>query len=146
VTHEDVLNNFETQLAEAGFQVCRSGVNPIAYRLVCGGQSAGQVKVWAPLKPKFNEVRDRWRDDVKTCWAKAQDPSAVRDADGGNWREANLLLALFEPYRQDFLDFEDVAEAVTAALRADRLPAPDAHTIRYDFAAIERAARSRGDR
>jgi hypothetical protein len=142
---EEALKRFETQLTDAGFHVRRVGVNPISFCLVCAGQNVGQIKIWAPLKPKFNEVHDRWRDAIKGCWVTAQQESSpVARGDGGHWREVDQLLAHFEPYREDFLDFEDLANAVIAALRADRVRAPDLDTLQYDFSAIERAAKSRG--
>lgn len=54
------------------------------------------------------------------------------------------ILARLAPYRDDFLDFEDPARILIAALREDRLPIPDVESLRHDFYAIERIARSRG--
>jgi hypothetical protein len=145
VTTEETLKRFEVQLVDAGFQFSRSGVNPIVYRLLCRGQCAGQVKVWAPLKVKFNEVRDEWRDEVLSCWAKAQAHPKVASTERDHWGEAKRLFASFEPYKLDFLDFEDLAKAVATALHAEGRPAPDVETMRYDFAAIEKAIGFRGE-
>jgi hypothetical protein len=142
---EEMLKTFEARLVEAGFAVNRTGSNPVSFRLSSGGKNVGQARVWAPLKAKFNEVRDQWRDGVKACWKSAEgDGSGTPGGDGGHWQAVDRLLAQFAPYRRDFLDFEDLASAVIAALRKDRLPAPDIETLRYDFFAIETAARSRG--
>jgi hypothetical protein len=141
---ETHLRDFEARLAAAGLMVRRTGSNPVAFRLTSAGENVGKVNVWAPLNAKFNEVRDRWRDSVRACWIAAQEQSSpAAGDDGGHWPQVDQLLAYFAPNRHDFLDFEDLASAVIAALRRDRLPAPDLETLRYDFSAIERAATSR---
>jgi len=142
----DLLSRFEAQLAAAGFQVQQAGANPIVYRLVCGGERAGQVKVWHPLNAKFHEVRDRWRDIAKRCWDAAQQERAASGGDGrDHWLEVDRLMKLLAPYRHDFLDFIDLATAVVVALQVDGVPAPSIDALRYDFSAIERAIRQHKD-
>jgi hypothetical protein len=53
---EPVLKAFEERLIRAGFVVHRSASNPVTFGLEHDGKKIGHVRVWAPLKPKFNEV------------------------------------------------------------------------------------------
>ena len=144
ISAEEMLKKFEARLVEAGYAVNRTGSNPVLFRLTSGGKNVGQVRVWAPLNAKFNEVRDQWRDVARNCWRSAQeDGFGTAAGDAGHWQAVDRMFAQFAPYRHDFLDFENLASAVIAALRTDQLPVPDIETLRYDFFAIETAARSR---
>jgi hypothetical protein len=136
---EEHLADFESRLAHDGFLVQRSGSNPVVFRLVRAGQNAGQVKVWPPLKAKFNEIRDQWRDAVRKSWEA--DATAVQ-SDPRHWLELDRLLALFSPYRDDYFDFEDLARALNTALRESGATVTDVSSLRYDYDAIERAVRS----
>jgi hypothetical protein len=124
--------------AEAAGFICRSQQTRGKFLIeLCGpGIATNTIEFYRPDEPRFGRVRAEQRDHLRDVWAAAKAATAVADRAS---EEFEYYLRIYEPYRNDNIEFSAIADCVIRLYELDGRQPPARSELVGDLSASESA-------